>query len=139
MPETVGDYVFSKNDLIGHGAFAVVFKGRHRKVSITGLSGSEWIKDMKYWLGINRFWFLTLSVIADDSHQQKTDEVVAVKLIQKKNLAKSQNLLGKEIKILKEITQLHHENVVALWDCKETASHVYLVMEFCNGGEDSAQ
>ena len=89
MPETVGDYVFSKNDLIGHGAFAVVFKGRHRKVSITGLSGSEWIKDMKYWLGINRFWFLTLSVIADDSHQQKTDEVVAVKLIQKKNLAKS--------------------------------------------------
>ena len=65
---------------------------------------------------------------------QKTDEMVAVKLIQKKNLAKSQNLLGKEIKILKEITQLHHENVVALWDCKETASHVYLVMEFCNGG-----
>ena len=64
---------------------------------------------------------------------------MAVKLIQKKNLAKSQNLLGKEIKILKEITQLHHENVVALWDCKETASHVYLVMEFCNGGEDSAQ
>ena len=60
--------------------------------------------------------------------------MVAVKLIQKKNLAKSQNLLGKEIKILKEITQLHHENVVALWDCKETASHVYLVMEFCNGG-----
>ena len=66
---------------------------------------------------------------------QKTDEMVAVKLIQKKNLAKSQNLLGKEIKILKEITQLHHENVVALWDCKETASHVYLVMEFCNGGK----
>ena len=82
---------------------------------------------------------IALSVIADDSHEQKTDEVVAVKLIQKKNLAKSQNLLGKEIKILKEITQLHHENVVALWDCKETASHVYLVMEFCNGGEESAQ
>lgn len=35
MPETVGDYVFSKNDLIGHGAFAVVFKGRHRKVRCT--------------------------------------------------------------------------------------------------------
>ena len=46
MPETVGDYVFSKNDLIGHGAFAVVFKGRHRKVSITGL-WSESIKDME--------------------------------------------------------------------------------------------
>ena len=46
MPETVGDYVFSKNDLIGHGAFAVVFKGRHRKVSFTGL-WSESTKDME--------------------------------------------------------------------------------------------
>ena len=33
-------------------------------------------------------------------------------------MAKSQNLLGKEIKILKELTELHHENLVALMDCK---------------------
>jgi hypothetical protein len=32
--EVVGDYEYSKKDLIGHGAFAVVFKGRHRKVQI---------------------------------------------------------------------------------------------------------
>jgi len=44
-------------------------------------------------------------------------------------LAKSPNLLGKEIKILKELTELHHENVVALMDCKESQHHVYLVME----------
>lgn len=31
--ETVGDYEYNTKDLIGHGAFAVVFKGRHRKVS----------------------------------------------------------------------------------------------------------
>lgn len=31
--ETVGDYEYDSHDLIGHGAFAVVFKGRHRKVS----------------------------------------------------------------------------------------------------------
>ncbi|XP_037780307.1 serine/threonine-protein kinase unc-51-like [Penaeus monodon] len=37
--------------------------------------------------------------------------------------------------ILKELTELHHENVVALLDCKETANHVYLVMEYCNGGD----
>ena len=50
-------------------------------------------------------------------------------------MAKSQNLLGKEIKILKELTELHHENVVALLDCKETALNVFLVMEYCNGGD----
>jgi len=40
---------------------------------------------------------------------------VAVKVIAKKNISKTQNLLAKEIKILKE---LHHENVVSLFDCK---------------------
>ncbi|XP_062268500.1 serine/threonine-protein kinase ULK1 isoform X2 [Platichthys flesus] len=91
--ETVGKFEFSRKDLIGHGAFAVVFKGRHR---------------------------------------EKHDWEVAVKCINKKNLAKSQSLLGKEIKILKE---LKHENIVALLDFQETASSVYLVMEYCNGGD----
>ncbi|KAI4877725.1 hypothetical protein NFI96_021975 [Prochilodus magdalenae] len=85
--ETVGKFEFSRKDLIGHGAFAVVFKGRHR---------------------------------------EKHDWEVAVKCINKKNLSKSQTLLGKEIKILKE---LKHENIVALHDFQETASSVYLVME----------
>ncbi|XP_062339860.1 serine/threonine-protein kinase ULK1 isoform X2 [Osmerus eperlanus] len=91
--ETVGKFEFSRKDLIGHGAFAVVFKGRHR---------------------------------------EKHDWEVAVKCINKKNLAKSQTLLGKEIKILKE---LKHENIVALHDFQETAGSVYLVMEYCNGGD----
>ena len=60
---------------------------------------------------------------------QRPNFPVAIKSITKKSLAKSQNLLGKEIKILKELTELHHENVVALLDCKESQHHVYLVME----------
>lgn len=32
----MGDFEYSKKDLIGHGAFAVVFKGRHRKVNSDG-------------------------------------------------------------------------------------------------------
>lgn len=60
---------------------------------------------------------------------QKQIFPVAIKSITKKSLAKSQNLLGKEIKILKELTELHHENVVALLDCKESQHNVYLVME----------
>ncbi|OXB71882.1 UNVERIFIED_CONTAM: hypothetical protein H355_004228 [Colinus virginianus] len=91
--EAVGDFEYSKKDLIGHGAFAVVFKGRHRK---------------------------------------KTDWEVAIKSINKKNLSKSQILLGKEIKILKE---LQHENIVALYDVQEMPSSVFLVMEYCNGGD----
>uniref|UniRef100_A0A8C3IKT0 non-specific serine/threonine protein kinase n=1 Tax=Chrysemys picta bellii TaxID=8478 RepID=A0A8C3IKT0_CHRPI len=80
--ETVGKFEFSRKDLIGHGAFAVVFKGRHK---------------------------------------EKPGLEVAVKCINKKNLAKSQTLLGKEIKILKE---LKHENIVALYD-----------FQYCNGGD----
>uniref|UniRef100_A0A6M2DRW0 non-specific serine/threonine protein kinase n=1 Tax=Xenopsylla cheopis TaxID=163159 RepID=A0A6M2DRW0_XENCH len=71
----------------------------------------------------------------NDTDKNKTHLVVAIKSITKKSLAKSQNLLGKEIKILKELTELHHENVVALLDCKESAHNVYLVMEYCNGGD----
>lgn len=29
----VGDYEYSSKDMLGHGAFAVVYKGRHRKVN----------------------------------------------------------------------------------------------------------
>uniref|UniRef100_A0A673K7H2 non-specific serine/threonine protein kinase n=1 Tax=Sinocyclocheilus rhinocerous TaxID=307959 RepID=A0A673K7H2_9TELE len=82
--DTVGDFEYSRKDLVGHGAFAVVFKGRHKK---------------------------------------KTDWEVAIKSINKKNLSKSQILLGKEIKILKE---LQHENIVALYDVQ---------VMYCNGGD----
>lgn len=96
MTEIVGDYQFNRKDLIGHGAFAVVFKGQHR---------------------------------------HETDKPVAIKSITKKSLAKSQSLLKKEIKILEELTKLQHENVVCLLDCKETPQYVYIVMEYCNGGD----
>uniref|UniRef100_A0A8D0GWC3 non-specific serine/threonine protein kinase n=2 Tax=Sphenodon punctatus TaxID=8508 RepID=A0A8D0GWC3_SPHPU len=78
--EVVGDFEYSKKDLVGHGAFAVVFKGRHRK---------------------------------------KTDWEVAVKSINKKNLSKSQILLGKEIKILKH---LRYQFLLSF-------------QQYCNGGD----
>ncbi|XP_019949114.1 serine/threonine-protein kinase ULK1a isoform X1 [Paralichthys olivaceus] len=93
MMESVGNFEFSRKDLIGHGAFAVVFKGRHK---------------------------------------ERRDWEVAVKCINKKNLAKSKSLLDKEIKILKE---LKHENIVSLLDYQEMGGCVYLVMEYCNGGD----
>lgn len=32
--EVVGDFEYNPKELIGHGAFAVVFRGRHKKVII---------------------------------------------------------------------------------------------------------
>ncbi|XP_062562804.1 serine/threonine-protein kinase ULK2 isoform X1 [Armigeres subalbatus] len=93
--ELVGNFEYNSKDLIGHGAFAVVFKGRHREKHFP----------------------------------------VAIKSITKKSLAKSQSLLGKEIKILRELSALHHENVVTLLACTEKDHNVYLVMEYCNGGD----
>lgn len=91
--ESVGKFEFNRRDLIGHGAFAVVFKGRHK---------------------------------------EKPDVEVAIKCINKKNLAKTQVLLAKEIKILKE---LKHEKIVRLLDYQEIGGCVYLIMEYCNGGD----
>lgn len=87
--ETVGKFEFNRKDLIGHGAFAVVFKGRHKEVMFISASLSLLIR--------GRLGYLYSSVVLF----QKRDWVVAVKCINKKNLAKSQSLLGKEIKILK--------------------------------------
>uniref|UniRef100_A0AAG5DRZ5 Protein kinase domain-containing protein n=2 Tax=Anopheles atroparvus TaxID=41427 RepID=A0AAG5DRZ5_ANOAO len=93
--EIVGNFEYNSKELIGHGAFAVVFKGRHR-----------------------------------EAHYP-----VAIKSITKKSLAKSQSLLGKEIKILQELSALKHKNVVKLLACTEKDHNVFLVMEYCNGGD----
>ncbi|KAJ1365725.1 protein of unknown function (DUF3543) [Parelaphostrongylus tenuis] len=96
MTEKFDGFEYSTKDVIGHGAFAIVYKGRY---------------------------------------SDKPDIPVAIKAIAKKNIAKSKNLLTKEIKILKTLSGLQHTNLVALLKCTETATHVYLVMEYCNGGD----
>jgi serine/threonine-protein kinase ULK/ATG1 len=93
--EEIEDFYYYKDELIGHGAFAIVYKGRYKK------------KDVD----------------------------VAVKAITKKNLVKARNLLTKEIRILKELSGLKHENLVSLLKCVEHPQYVYLIMEFCNGGD----
>jgi hypothetical protein len=30
--DSIGTYEYNKKDLIGHGAFAIVYKGRHKQV-----------------------------------------------------------------------------------------------------------
>uniref|UniRef100_A0A915EDH1 Non-specific serine/threonine protein kinase n=1 Tax=Ditylenchus dipsaci TaxID=166011 RepID=A0A915EDH1_9BILA len=93
--EEFDDFYYNKKDLIGHGAFAIVYRGRFRTKNVD----------------------------------------VAIKAIAKKNLQKAKSLLTKEIKILKELSCLKHENLVSLLKCVENPTHVYLVMEYCNGGD----
>ncbi|XP_076434612.1 serine/threonine-protein kinase unc-51-like [Babylonia areolata] len=94
--DIVGDYQYDKKDIIGHGAFAMVFKG---------------------------------------CRKQDPTYPVAIKYIKKKELNKSKELLAKEIKVLRELSVYQHENLVQLLHVKETDSSVYLVLEFCNGGD----
>ena len=101
------------------------------------------------------YWFACVYIFLPIVSFQKPHQIVAIKAITKKNLAKSQNLLGKEIKILKvcitykfsflkmlvillkwffsiefqELTLLQHENVVALLDCKVSEFIIYILVE----------
>ncbi|XP_076801620.1 uncharacterized protein LOC143446051 [Clavelina lepadiformis] len=90
---SVGDFQYSMSDLLGHGAYGLVYKGHHKR---------------------------------------KKEQIVAIKCIDKKKVGRAQTLLDKEIKILKE---LQHRNIVQLYECKETAKTVFLVLEYCNGGD----
>jgi len=45
--EQVGDYEFNKASLIGHGAFAMVFKGRHKVVRNDSLLKFERLLSIK--------------------------------------------------------------------------------------------
>ena len=38
--DTIGNYEYNKKDLIGHGAFAIVYKGRQKNVKFWNLEKS---------------------------------------------------------------------------------------------------
>ena len=59
---------------------------------------------------------------------------VAVKVLEKSRSKDKKDVerISREIKILK---QLHHPNVVQIYEIIETENDLYLVMEFVQGGE----
>ncbi|KAH8859871.1 Serine/threonine-protein kinase unc-51 [Schistosoma japonicum] len=102
---SLGAYEYNPADVLGNGAFAIVYKGRVKN---------------------------------------NPDEPVAIKIMLKdQNVLKSKTLLSKEICVLKVgfytticyIEDLNHENIVRLYDHSISSSGVYLVMEYCNGGD----
>ena len=65
--------------------------------------------------------------------KQGSEQQFATKQIDKKYAAnaKAKKYLDNEIMILKDID---HENIVKLYEVKETSKYYYLVTEYCNGG-----
>ena len=65
--------------------------------------------------------------------KQGSMQKFATKQIDKKYAAnpKAKRYIDNEISILKDI---NHENIVKLYDVKETSQYFYLVTEYCNGG-----
>ncbi|KAF9186551.1 Serine/threonine-protein kinase [Haplosporangium sp. Z 767] len=66
-------------------------------------------------------------------YHKVTKEPVAIKSVLRSKLTKKllENLAS-EINILKGI---RHDHIVALVDCKETETHIHLVMEYCSQGD----
>ncbi|NWV43085.1 ULK3 kinase, partial [Grantiella picta] len=75
----------------------------------------------------------TYATVYKAYRKRDTREVVAVKCVNKRSLnrASVENLLT-EIEILKTI---RHPNIVELKDFQWDSDHIYLIMEFCAGGD----
>ena len=64
---------------------------------------------------------------------KETNKQVAIKIMEKKNMDKSDLELAKvEIDILK-ISQ--HPNIIKLYDIYENENYIYIIMEYCSGGD----
>lgn len=64
-------------------------------------------------------------------HTENGDEVVAVKVISRQTVTETAQL-RQEVEVLRRIS---HPNIVRFRDLKKSASHFYLVLEFCAGGD----
>jgi serine/threonine-protein kinase ULK/ATG1 len=50
-------------------------------------------------------------------------------------MANHLDMLRKEIMILQELTKMRHKNIVSMLDCRDSQHKVFIVLEFCNGGD----
>ncbi|XP_071503350.1 serine/threonine-protein kinase DCLK1-like [Diadema antillarum] len=62
----------------------------------------------------------------------ETDEMYAMKIIEKAKLKNKEHMVENEIAIMRYI---RHPNIVRLYEEFETRGHIYLVMEYVSGGD----
>lgn len=66
-------------------------------------------------------------------HHRSTHLPVAIKAINRERLNKKlQENLESEIAIMRN---MNHPNIVRLFEIKKTEKHIYLIMEYCAGGD----
>ena len=84
--------------------------------------------EIKYILGQGTFSKVKLGI------NKKTNEKVAIKIIDKKKTLNKSNYdrIGREISILKNS---YHPNIVKVLDTKEDLNNYYFIMEYCQYGE----
>uniref|UniRef100_A0A914DRB0 Protein kinase domain-containing protein n=1 Tax=Acrobeloides nanus TaxID=290746 RepID=A0A914DRB0_9BILA len=63
----------------------------------------------------------------------RTNTIVAIKEIKKE--PEDEESLKREEQILKELSEIRHENLVWLIKSVDTQDHLYLIMEYCNFGD----
>lgn len=107
---------FQRQEEIGRGSFATVYKAIHTVSPAAATSSS-----------------LQPAALTTDQNSQNVQSIVAIKSVNLVKLNKKlRDNLTSEISILKG---LHHPHIVALIDCKETTSHIHLVMEYVALGD----
>jgi serine/threonine-protein kinase Chk2 len=85
-------------------------------------------------LGAGAFGVVKLGILKE--HQ--SSKPVAIKIINKIKFPcevetqKESNKILNEVTILKSLT---HPNIIKLWDVVEVSSHLYIILEYANGGE----
>ena len=83
--------------------------------------------EVKQKIGKGKFGLVKLGI------NKETQKQVAIKIMAKKNMDKSDLELAKtEIDILK-ISQ--HPNIIKLYDIYENENYIYIIMEYCSGGD----
>ena len=93
----------------------------------TGYTNLLDIYEVKNKLGSGKFGLVKLGI------DKKTGQKVAIKIMKKSNMDSSDlELVRTEIEILK-ICQ--HPNIIRLYNVFENVDYMYIIMEYCNGGD----
>ena len=104
-----------------------VAKSKRRLSGIELLKSNYKISPQSRILGAGTFGKVFLSESILDSEFQ-----VAVKVVNKEKLKGSLELLKEEVGIL---SRLDHPNIVRYYETFDDVKYMYIVMEYCNGGE----
>ena len=93
----------------------------------TGYTNLLEIYDVKHKLGKGKFGLVKLGI------DKKTGQKVAIKIMNKNSMDSSDlELVRTEIEILKVC---QHPNIIRLYNVFENADYLYIIMEYCSGGD----